>query len=746
MIKKLIFNNVKNNKLMSAATVFFMTASAMLISLSVLLLSDLMGAVGKSAERAVIPDFMQMHTGNIAEMQIKAFAESSSEVKEFQICSFLNLNNSEITLGNCSLADSTQDNGLSVQGERFDFLLGMDNEVPDVKKGQVYVPVCYREMYDLSVGDKMNIGGSELVIAGFFRDAQMNSMLASSKRFLVNAADYEELRFRGEEEYLIEFLLNSGSDVNKFSTAYASAELPSNGPAITKPLIRMMNALSDGIMILIIFLAGIAVIIISVLCIRFILLLQTERDKTEICTLKALGIEKSDIRNMYFSKYLVFSACAVVTGLAAAFLLRIPLGEKIRELYGSGDNGVMTCVISIAAAAAAEGLILLAVWKILKRTDKMSPVEAMISAHESEKNSRSGQYILTGIVTGLCTFIMLVPQNLYTTMSAPDFTSYMGIGNSDMRIDVRMSDDIAGKTESIAAELKADKNVKNYSVLCTKSLTAELPDNTTVNLFVENGDHKVFPVVYSKGRCPEKENEIALSSMNSQELGLDTGSELYLTVNGEKTKYTVCGIYSDITNGGKTAKTCGNTGGDDIVWSIIYVSLADSPNKDSWTEHYRSLGADVTDIADYIVKTYGQTLDMIDSASKVAAVTGAMVTAVVVMLFMKLITEKKRPEISLQKALGFRSGDIMCLYFAKGIIPAAAGIFIGVLLANILGEGLCGVALKLFGADSFRFVIDGLRAYLILPVIMLITSAAAVLTGIYSIRKISAFECCYGKE
>lgn len=746
MIKKLIFNNVKNNKLMSAATVFFMTASAMLISLAVMLFFDLMGAFGKSAERAVIPDFMQMHTGSIDETQIKAFAESRSEVKDFQICSFLNLNNSEIVLGSSSLADSTQDNGLSVQGENFDFLLGMDNELPDVKKGQIYVPICYREMYDLTVGDKMKIGDAEFVIAGFVRDVQMNSMLASSKRFLVNAADYDEMRSRGEEEYLIEFVLDSGSDINELSTAYAAAGLPSNGPAITKPLIRMMNALSDGIMIIIIFLVGIAVILISVLCIRFILLLQTERDRTEICTLKALGIERADIKRIYFSKYLMFSVCGAVIGLVAAFLLRMPLGEKIRELYGSGDNGSITCAVSIAAAAAAEGAILLAVWKILKRTDKMPPVEAMISANDSEKSSRRGQYILTGLVTAICTFIMLVPQNLYTTMSAPDFTSYMGIGNSDMRIDVRMTEDIVGATESIVAELKADKNVRNYSVLCTKSLTAELSDNTTVNLFVENGDHTVFPVVYSKGRYPERENEIALSSMNSQELGLDVGSELYLTVDGERTEYTVCGIYSDITNGGKTAKMCNNIGGDEIVWSIIYVSLSEDADKDNFAEHYRSIGADVTDIADYIVKTYGQTLDMVSAAAKVAAVTGAIVTAVVVMLFMNLISERKRFEISLQKALGFKSGDIMISYFAKGIIPAAAGIVIGVLSANILGEELCGAALKLFGADSFRFVIDGVWAYLIIPIVMLITSAAAVLTGIYPIRKISAFECCYGKE
>lgn len=745
MIKKLIFNNVKNNKLMSGATVFFMTASAMLVSLAVMLFMELLGAFGKSAEKAVIPDFMQMHTGSIDETQISAFAESRSEVKNFQICSFLNLNNSEIVLGNNSLADSTQDNGLSVQGDSFDFLLGMDNELPHVEKGQVYVPVCYREMYNLSVGEMMKIGDAELVIAGFIRDVQMNSMLASSKRFLVNEADYDKLRSKGEEEYLIEFVAENGSDINELSTAYAASGLPSNGPAITKPLIKMMNALSDGIMIIIIFLVGIAVILISVLCIRFILLLQTERDRTEICTLKALGIEKSDIKKIYFSKYLMFSVCGMVIGLTAAFLLSVPLGEKIRELYGSGDNGAITCAVSAAAAAVAEGAILLAVWKILRRTDKMPPVQAMMSANNNEK-SRSGQYILTGLVTALCTFIMLVPQNLFTTMSAPDFTSYMGIGNSDMRIDVRMTEDILGAAESIAAELKADKNVRNYSVLCTSSLTAELSDNTTVNLFAENGDHTVFPVVYSKGKYPEKGNEIALSSMNAQELGLDVGSELHLTVDGEKRKFTVCGIYSDITNGGKTAKISGNVGGDDIMWSIIYVSLAEGADKDSFAKHYRDMGADVTDIADYVVKTYGQTLDTVSAAAKVAAVTGAIVTAVVVMLFMNLISERKRFEISLQKALGFKSGDIMRSYFAKGIIPAAAGIVMGVLLGNVLGEGLCGAALKLFGADSFSFVIDGLQTYLIIPTVMLAASAAAVLTGIYPIRKVSAFECCYGKE
>lgn len=117
---------------------------------------------------------------------------------------------------------------------------------------------------------------------------------------------------------------------------------------------------------------------------------------------------------------------------------------------------------------------------------------------------------------------MLVPQNLYTTMSGPDFVSYMGIGNGEIRMDIRMTEDI-GKASEMAA--------------------AELSENTTVNLSVETGDHTVFPVIYSKGRYPEKENVIALSSMKSKELGLDVGSELYLTSDGKKEIYCLRNIF-----------------------------------------------------------------------------------------------------------------------------------------------------------------------------------------------------------
>ncbi len=48
---------------------------------------------------------------------------------------------------------------------------------------------------------------------------------------------------------------------------------------------------------------------------------------------------------------------------------------------------------------------------------------------------------------------MLVPQNLYNTVSSPKFVTYMGIGSAEIRIDIRQIKDIDSMTAQIAAAL-----------------------------------------------------------------------------------------------------------------------------------------------------------------------------------------------------------------------------------------------------------------------------------------------------
>lgn len=744
MLKKLIWNDVRQNKLLSAATVFFMAVSAMMLALTALLFSSLLGSVNGLMEQAQAPDLVQMHTGTLDEQEIAQFAGERQEIGQWQICRFLNLDNSEVTLGGHSLLDSTQDNGLCTQSKRFDFLLDMDNDRPKVLPGQVYVPVCYRTRYELNIGDTMRIGSEELTVAGFLRDAQMNSMMASSKRFLVSEWDYERLKPCGEDEYLIEFLLKDGADTNTVSTAYTRRGLPANGPAITKPLIRMMNALSDGTTIVVIFLAAVVVLLVALLCIRFILSIRMERDKREIGMLKALGIGRGEIKRLYFSKYILFSICGGTLGLGASTILQGPLEQQIRELYGASDTGAQAVVFALCAVAVVEAVILLSVWHSLKKTDRLSALAALFPVREQKQNWH--QYLLIGFVAAACAFLMLLPQNLYSTLSSPTFVTYMGIGDADIRMDIRQGVDISLTTARLAADLERDEQVERYAILQTRSLPAVLPDGTTCNLTVETGNHTVFPVRYSEGTPPVMDKEIALSSLNAKELGLSVGDTLLLRINGVETLYSICGIYSDITNGGKTAKISSSENNSPVIWSVLYVSLKDRSASVRWMESYSRTGADVTDIEDYVRDTYGPTLAQLRLASRGAALIAVLVAFIVIALFLWLIVERNRDAISLQKALGFTSGDIGRTYCLKGFLSAAAGVISGLALVTLLGERLCGTVLKSFGADSFRFIIRWDRLLVGIPAIILGTTMFAVLMGTAEVRRVKACECCTGRE
>ena len=83
------------------------------------------------------------------------------------------------TLNVYSLADSSQDNGVCVQSGKFDYLVDTDNRMIETKRGEIYVPVCYRQKYGLEIGQSVQIGEAYFTIAGFLRDSQMNSMMAS---------------------------------------------------------------------------------------------------------------------------------------------------------------------------------------------------------------------------------------------------------------------------------------------------------------------------------------------------------------------------------------------------------------------------------------------------------------------------------------------------------------------------------------------------------------------------------------
>ena len=80
MIGKLIRSDIRNNRFLSVAVCLFMAVCVMLFGVTVFLLTGLSSSVAGIMETAKTPDFLQMHTGELDEKALEAFAQDRKSV------------------------------------------------------------------------------------------------------------------------------------------------------------------------------------------------------------------------------------------------------------------------------------------------------------------------------------------------------------------------------------------------------------------------------------------------------------------------------------------------------------------------------------------------------------------------------------------------------------------------------------------------------------------------------------------
>ena len=759
MFYRIVRNDIIKSKVISLTTMIFVAAAAMLVSLAAILVVHLTGSIDTIMTQAKTPHFLQMHAGSIDTARLTTFAEQNNNVDEFHVAEFLNLDGSQIVLGDQSLANSVQDNGVSVQNETFDFLLDLDGNVITVSDGEIYVPISYMKDNSAKIGDQAFISGKPFIIKGFLRDSIMNSSLSASKRFLVSDNDYAEIRSDGNLEYLIEFRLKDLSMIGAFETAYSSAGLENNGPTITHSMFILISAISDGMMIGVILLVSLLVVAIAFMCIRFTLQAKIEDDYREIGVMKALGLRLSDIKKMYLAKYAVIAATGSILGFALSFVFKGILLENIRLYMGESGNDSLATAIGIIGILLIFAVIIAYVNAVLRRFRKISAVEAIRFGTSQDKSKSSKRFTLSGnklfstniflgmkdvlsrkrlygtmlVVLVFATFIMIVPQNLYNTISSKSFIGYMGIGSYDIHIQLPgNNDDIAGKLAEIVEHVNNDPATSKVAVFTTKTFMVPMEDGTVESIKVELGDHAIFPIIYSSGRAPVADDEIALSKIYTDEWGKEVGDGITLVINGVEKAFTVSGSYSDITNGGKTAKAVFTDNSEANLWSVVSVELSDKSLVGVKVAEYtdKFSFAKVSDIDEFVGQTFGSTLGSVEQASYVAIAVALIITLLVTLLFMRMLVAKDRYASAVLKAFGYTNRDIKAQYVSRTVFVLIVGIVLGTLLANTLGEMMAGVMISLLGASTFQFAVNPLTAYLLAPLMMIGTVLLATRIGV----------------
>ena len=200
--------------------------------------------------------------------------------------------------------------------------------------------------------------------------------------------------------------------------------------------------------------------------------------------------------------------------------------------------------------------------------------------------------------------------------------------------------------------------------------------------------------------------------------------------------------YPDITNGGRTAKAAFADESADIRWSSIYVLFTDPALTDAKVADYavQFPYAKVADIGEYMVQTFGTTIQSIELAAVVAAILAPAIAFLITLLFMKMLVAREQYSIAVMKAIGFTSRDLRRQYFSRSALVLIVGLVAGTLLVSTLGEMLAGAMISSLGVSSFQMNINGWATWLASPLLIAAVVLLAVTLATAHIGKITISE------
>jgi len=751
MLFRMLRREARRNAIVMLVVFAMVAISAFLSASGAGLIVELVSSLNALFERSVAPHVVQMHSGEFNEREIERWARSQPLVDRYQIAEMIAVDGSQLFLGEGSSGENggVMDISFVVQNKEFDFLLDHENRPMRPKPGEIGVPMYYRHTRDLAVGDAVTVELGQFTrrfkIAGFVRDAQMNPSVVHSKRFLVHPSDYAALQAHlPEREYLIEFRLTDLEKTDEFIAAYIEAGLPDRGLMVDHRLFKLLNAVTDGVVAAVTIVLSLLLICIAVLCLRFTIVASIEEDLREIGVMKAIGMSRRRIGAMYLAKYLALSALAALLGYAASVAARPALTAEIALFLGSADKSPVLQAIPPTAAATICVLVTGSSAVVLRRIRRISPVAALRSGDAERPpgrafapalriGRRSGVNVVLGLrdlaqrpklyeaiagIFAVCSTIILIPFHFHSTMNDPSLITYMGIGRSDIRVDLRRSDLVGTRFDDMIATVAADPEIERFSPRVTARFRLVQEDHDSIA--VEAGDFSRFPPAFFKGAAPVGDNEIALSYLNARDLEVQLGDTITLLVNAEERILSISGIYQDVTHGGRTAKASIPYDDDAVLWYTLIADVTAGTDVAAKVGEYSRLfhPARVTDLDGYIEETLGHTILQLGGVARAAVIIALVVATLITSLFLKMLLTKDASRIAIMKSLGFSLRHVRLQYQTTALLLTAVGVTAGTMFANTLGQRLVGVLWTLMGAAQLEFVIRPLQAYLLFPLLL----------------------------
>lgn len=632
-------------------------------------------------------------------------------------------------------------------------LNGYEENIPPLSEGEIYVSQGILTNMKCGVGDQITlytIGGEyEFTIKGVVVEPVFGAATIGWTDVFISDDDFEKMIFEGKaaetddtaaEAYELHIFK---SDSCMLSDGQFKRQLNLDTGICDNSVASLLRdtsikyttiyttIISSSLMVFIGILSVIVLIVMG-----HSISTGIEMDYVDLGVLKAHGLTKGRLRSILILQHLLAQIVGAAVGTVCALPLTKALCNVFQPITGIlAENNVSllrSLVIIIAILIVSAAFVFL----ITNKIGKISPVRAIsggknevyfdsrikapickrgLSASLALRQFTSGKrrYAAAMAVTALLVFFMMTISVLGDTVNSRTAMEAMGVimTNIDINFKERPDDEMLRDIEN---------TVEEYSQIEKKYYM----NNQYISIDGEEIWCKIYKdvdnLVVLKGRAPTYDNEIVITEIVADELGIAMGDEVMLSYRDQKSEYIVSGIYQAMYDAGQnfsmSLEAAERLGIDTVSWGCYEVKNEDKVEEitavlnDKYAGRLEAQYVDPDEPFDYMINI---SINAMKAVIYSFSVIFALVT--VQMVCSKAFIQE-RTDIGIYKAIGFTSRNLRMQFAVRFLIVSIFGSVIGAFFSVLFSGRLLNVLLRSMGIT--RSSVDFAPITFILPIML----------------------------
>jgi ABC-type antimicrobial peptide transport system permease subunit len=615
-------------------------------------------------------------------------------------------------------------------------LSGYAEQTPELKEGEIYISQGIGTNLGCGIGDtiKLNtVGGvREFTVKGFIVEPAVGAMTIGSKIVFISDADFAKLQAEaialGTEDHPADYRMLQIYQADKsVSDSQFKRQLNedtrivnyADGSLLRSQSLEYTNLFPEIILSVLLIFVGFLVAIVIIVMAHSIST-SIEMEYTSLGVLKAQGFTESKIKVIFAAQYLAAEVVGAVIGIILAVPLIKFFGNIFQPILAIPSQNHISLGASLLFTVSVLAISALFVAIITRKVGKISPMKAIsgdkddiyftsrMNAPVSKKalsaslalrqfTSAKRRYIGTVVIIAILMYFMISMNVLGASMDSDSAMESMGMFPWDLSLEYH-------EPVSDSQEEQIENIIKKYTEIDKKYSRSgqymTLDGNEYYCVVYENPE----VIIMAEGRCPRYENEITITEILADELGLKIGDKVTAANRDFHAEYIVTGFHVDASDAGLNFAMPLVAGKKMGIQEIAYhaYTLKDDSQCVAIADEINQKYSDIVTAA----VEEDSAMDLYEVARNAMTVIiyaiSVVFSLVVVMMFCKKAFLQERRDIGIYKSLGFTSGKLRLQFAVRFLIVALIGSVLGSVLSLCFTQPVLTMVFRLLGISSFN--------------------------------------------